>query len=202
MATSYPISAPPIQALSERIQLVYNQSPMRSPFSGHTQIINNYAEWEVELSFPAQRRGSQAVRNFTAWLDQLNGIIGTFVYTPHNASKPIVAALQTKGFAYSTEINLTGWSANAPTLIAAGDYFTLGGQMHRLTAAPASANGAGHATVSFVPPLRADRNAGMGANFANPAVTLRLTDPESSGSIVTTDVQASYLQTIVAREAI
>lgn len=202
MATNYPISAPPLTPISERITLVHNQAPMRSPFSGHTQIIDNYAEWEVELSYPAQKRGSASAKAFVAWLDTLRGIVGSFVYRPHGSSKPVVAALRSAGFAYATELNLTGWSAGGFTNIAVGDYFTCGGQMHRLTAAPSYADGNGDATVSFTPPLRANRTAGMGADFANPTVTLRLHDPQASGSTVTTDIDATYIQTIIAREVI
>lgn len=161
--------------------MIRNQGVMRSPYSGATTVIDNFAEWEFVLGFPPV--SSTGAKPFLAWFNSLQGAIGTFTYTPHGAGKAITGkTVYSTGFAYANSIIVTGWSAGAATGLVAGDWFTLSSKLFQITAVGANADGSGHATITFEPSLRANVASTTAVNFATPTVVLRVqTDNKAGG---------------------
>lgn len=172
MAT-YPLPSIPLTPATEDITLFRKQGIAQSPFSGHSSIINNYAQWSVNLTFPTQKRGSDKAKEMIAWLASLRGSEGSFLYQPSDAGKPVTGkSLLTTGFADSNAINVAGWVESQALGVGVGDYFSINNQLYLITSAPELAT-SGHATINFEPALRDEVEAGTTVNFETPKVELR-----------------------------
>ena len=107
--TTYPISGPPITASTEDIRLVNNQGVAQSPFTGHASIVNNFSQWQVQLSFPNQKRGSRQAKEHIGWVMSLNGTMGSFLYQPHGSGKAITGkSLNSAAYSESNVIAVKG----------------------------------------------------------------------------------------------
>ncbi|MEV5030987.1 hypothetical protein MRBLMC3_000141 [Sphingobium sp. LMC3-1-1.1] len=172
--TTYPISGPPITPSTEDIKLVNNQGVAQSPFSGHASIVNNFSQWQVQLSFPNQKRGSSIAKEHVAWVMSLNGTMGSFLYQPHGSGKAIVGkSLYNGAYAESNVIAVKGWTGSEATGLEVGDYFSINNSLHQITVVPTNAT-SGRANIEFQPPLRKDYAADAIVEFANPKTELRL----------------------------
>jgi len=193
--TTYPISGPPITASTEDIRLVNNQGVAQSPFTGHASIVNNFSQWQVQLSFPNQKRGSRQAKEHIGWVMSLNGTMGSFLYQPHGSGKAITGkSLNSAAYSESNVIAVKGWTGSEATGLEVGDYFSIGNSLHQIIVAPTNATG-GVATLEFQPPLRKDYTNGTAINFANPKVELRLASGDEANGY-SQDAEAIYLRSL------
>lgn len=198
---TYPLSAVPVTPTTEDFTLLRKQGISQSPFSGATTVINNFAQWQVQLGFAPVRRGSSQERAMQAWVLSLRGSEGSFLYYPVDAGKPIAGkTLYDTGYAESSSVLVTGWTGSEATGLAAGDYFSIGNKLYCITQAPVNATG-GNATISFEPPLRANASPGSTVNFATPRVEMRLAGGDG-GQGASKDPEVTYLKPISAVEVL
>lgn len=193
--TTYPIGAPPITPSTEDIELLNNQGVAQSPFTGHATVVNNFSQWQVQLSFPNQPHGSVNAKQHIAWVLSLNGVMGSFLYQPHGSGKPIYGkSLNSAGYASTNAIAVKGWSGNEATGLEVGDYFSINNSLHQITVVPTNATG-GIALIEFQPPFRKSVSANTLVEFANPKVELRLASGEGvNGS--SKDSEVIYLRSL------
>jgi len=198
----FPLSAPPLTPATESIELKHYQSAQKSPYTGHQTVVENFAEWIVELGFAPQRANSTAAKAFLAWRDSLRGSLGTFLYQPHGSGLALTGkTLASAGNAYSNEILVGGWTASQASGLNAGDYLSISNNLFRIVAAPATANGSGQCTLSLEPRLKVTFASSTAVNFATPTVKLRLANEDETAGY-SRDVDALTLPTIKATEAI
>jgi hypothetical protein len=175
---------------------------MKSPHTGAMVVVDNYSEWIVELSFPAQSRSTSAAKAFMAWFDSLQGARGSFTYRPQGSGKNVTGkTLAATANAYTNEILVGGWAANSATGLENGDYLGLSGKLYRISSVSPITNGSGQVTVSIEPSVRVAVASGAAVNFANPTVTLRLTLDDGMGGY-STDPDAIYLDSIMCSEVL
>lgn len=128
--TVYPIGDFPLTPSTEKLTLLPKQGVTQSPFTGASQVINNFTQWQLEVTFPAVDRGSVEEREMMAWIVSLRGVQGSFLYYPVDQGKLITGkTVFSTGYAESSSIVLTGWSGSAPSGLEAGDYFSLGNKL-------------------------------------------------------------------------
>lgn len=143
---------------------------MTSPFTGHTQVSDNYAQWTFEIGFPPVRR-SQSMA-YMGWLDSLRGSIGSFTYTPRVPMLGITGVtLAATANPTTNSISVSGYSYAGS---AVGYLFGLAGKLYRITSVSGS-------TISFEPSVKATVAPGASLNFVNPTVELRLVSDDNSG---------------------
>lgn len=136
--------------------LVSNTQTFSSPLSGSVQTLElPGARWQ--FSFPMSNLHPDDAALLRAWLVKLRGQSGRFYMhnmahpTPRGAGggTPVVSGAGQSGTALTT----TGWP-NSLTVLKAGDFFEVNGEL-KMAVADATSNGAGAATITFEPPLRA-----------------------------------------------
>lgn len=187
---------------TERLRLNRRQTTMESPYSLATQTISTASEWVLEWTWPGMRI-TEAVR-VNAWLASLDGTIGTFRYyvrQPYNTSGLTNHGLAVVGYQYGRSILVGGWSANAPSQLFAGQYFTIGEQLLMITSASSSADAQGRVAISFDPWLRLNYLIGTAVNFTAPFGIFRLGSSEGHTYTLTPDRVADF-GTIGAREVV
>lgn len=149
----------PLQLLGaiKRRELVSATAPSQSPFTGREQVQDWGGEWweyDIEFGFHLGREG----KKMSAFFAQVGGGKNTFLLRDWSIDQviggsPIVAGAGQTGNTLAT----TGWAVSS-TVMQYGDFFTLGtgdqSRIYQLTADVVS-NGAGAATLTFVPKLRA-----------------------------------------------
>ena len=188
----YPIAFPADAPATERLTLERNQAVMVSPFNFQTQTVNNAARWQLEWSWPAMTHTE--AQTIGAWLDSLNGQIGSFTYAPRNAvgGMPTGRTLATIGYAYNDNISVGGWAANATSTLKAGQYFQIGTQLLRITTVAANADASGRVLIEFAPRLRIAYAVGTAVNFVAPVGTFRLTNSSGTGFTLDPDRAPSF----------
>ena len=147
----------------------------QSPFTGTQQVQFWGGEWwtfEIELK---ANRGQQA-RALGAFLVQLRGIVGTFLLDVPQRALGAIGTPLVKGAGQSGGSLLTDGWALSQTCMQAGDFFSIGAgantRLYQLTADVVS-NGAGDATLQFVPNLRAAPADNTALTITAPRVHLR-----------------------------
>ncbi|WP_152639773.1 hypothetical protein [Sphingobium bisphenolivorans] len=191
--TTYPIGAPPITPSTEDIELLNNQGVAQSPFTGHATVVNNFSQWQVQLSFPNQPHDSIKAKQHIAWVLSLNGAMGSFLYQPHGSGKPIFGkSLNSAGFAESNSIAVKGWTGSEATGLEVGDYFSINNSLHQITVVPSSAT-SGVAIIEFQPALRKNFAANTAVEFAAPKVELRIATSEGVNG-QSKDAEVIYLR--------
>ncbi|MCW2365546.1 hypothetical protein M2341_000993 [Sphingobium sp. B7D2B] len=177
--------------------LLFKQGGAQSPFTGAVSVINNYAQWQLQISFPPVRRGSTQEKQMAVWLANLRGIEGSFIYYPADSGKAIGGkSLAIKGYAYSTSIEVGGWTGTQATGLEGGDFFSIGNNLYRITSAPINSS-SGTAVITFEPPLRADANGGTTVNFQTPRCEFRAGSAEDAQGF-SKDAEFTYLKPIAA----
>ena len=136
--------------------LVSNTQTFSSPLSGSVQTLElPGARWQFSLSFANLHVDDAALLRST--LVKLRGQSGRFYMhnmahpSPRGAGggTPVVNGAGQSG----TTLATTGWP-NSLTVLKAGDFFEVNGEL-KMAVADATSNGAGAATITFEPPLRA-----------------------------------------------
>ena len=133
-----------------------NTQTFTSPFNKETQrYLLGGARWKASFTLPRMDRDQQAA--WRSFFDRLEGSYGTFnAYDPDYYGKPrgnpsgtpLVNGASQTGSSLITD----GWTAST-TILKIGDYFTVNGELKRVTA-DATSDGSGNATLSFKPALR------------------------------------------------
>lgn len=196
---TYPLTPVPLTPSSEDLTLLRKQGVSQSSFTGHTTILNNFAQWQLQLGFHPVARRSREEREMNAWVHSLRGSEGSFLYYPVDCGKNITGkTLANPGFAESGSIVVTGWAGSQVNGLEVGDYFSIGNKLFIITAVPLNATG-GNTTISFEPPLRANVVQGSTVNFIAPRVEMRLTNGDG-GQGSNKDPEFTYIKPIQAVE--
>jgi hypothetical protein len=183
-----------------------NTQTHRSPLDGTTQTLEMPgAVWELSVRWESLPESDWRVLG--AFLANLRGRQGRFTFSPAifaprrgtGTGTPVITAANDTGI----DLNTSGWTASAPNVFLAGDWFSFtdaGGRtrLHMATA-DVSANAGGAATVLITPPVRLAASAGAAIQVAAPIGVFMLADdaaPEIEvraprlGSVTLTMVEA------------
>jgi len=121
-------------------------------------------------------------RAWTAFLAELEGAAGRFLYSPRHAPRPrggIQGAPTVAGAAQTgRQLTTAGWNPNV-TVLQRGDFFSFAsGDVHELkiVTSDAASDGAGAATVKFGPPIRRAPADGAVLTIDKPLTVMRLVD--------------------------
>lgn len=179
----YPITLPSTRQLSERLRLSRTQVSHQSRFTGKTQIVDNYSQWQLSINL--SRMSHVEAEQWAAALDSLRGQIGTFLWEPWQSQQSALSgrSLSFNFNVYGTIATIGGWAANSASQLRAGQFCQIGTQLLRIIAAPANADANGRCQIEVEPYIRATHNAGTAVNFTSPKGLFRLSDQEPSYQI-------------------
>lgn len=155
---------------------------VRSKYTGVRQtVVYPYAIWILEATL-VEYDGAQA-RAIRSFLAQLEGQKNSFRLPVPGHSKP------TTGYAGNALVNnvagiaaratsmaVDGLTASVP-ILNEGDYFTVNDELKICTSAIAS-NGAGQATISFMPAMRKAVPDNTAVTFQNPTILMHAQDDD------------------------
>jgi hypothetical protein len=152
----YPLQQIPIAPAAERLLIKNTQSNQTSQYSGKQTVIQYYGSWTLEASYPRMGVGEAEV--LASWLDQLQGAVGSFKWTPSNgtATVPVELSLSSAAFAGSNTVSIGGFAAGGNTYLRTGNYIQIGTQLFRVAGIPLKADSSGNAVAEFYPGLRSD----------------------------------------------
>ncbi|HYH64138.1 MAG TPA: hypothetical protein VD866_05525 [Urbifossiella sp.] len=162
---------------TSRFGLETNTQTFTSPLTKATQrMVLGGARWTWTFSLPAMKRDKAAV--WKAFIDQLEGQGNKFnafdpdCTTPRGTATgtPLVKNDSQTGSSLTTD----GWTAGI-TALKAGDYFSVNGELKRMTA-DAVADGSGNATLTFKPALRNSPADNAPLTVQRPTCTMILAD--------------------------
>lgn len=197
---TYPLQFTVKAPAREQLKIIHRQMPMESPHTYAMQVVHTASQWVLEFTWPRMKLSTAFV--VQAWLDSLQGQVGTFRYSPRAraASSLTGRTLAAAAFSYGTNVRLAGWASNAASGLTVGQFFQLGEQLLRITAVPTNADANGQLLIEFQPKLRANHAASTGVNLTNPSGIFRLAVSETPSFDADTDGHPSF-PTIVAKEA-
>jgi len=188
-----------VQSLERR--LMTSTAVATSPFTGTEQVQDWGGEW-WDYAIEIARTNGRNARILSAFFAALGGLRGRFLFRDPTIKQPgsVLAPNVTGGAQVGGTLVTGGWPLSSTPLFA-GDFFSLGtdtaARLYQLTADVVT-NGAGAATLAFVPRLRTSPTGGDALEIAAPGVLLRLTAPVPS-RIGRAD---TFLFTLAAREAL
>lgn len=161
-----------------RFALVSNTMTFASPLNGTVQTVEfPGSRWQLMITLPPMKRDTAA--EWQAFFLKLRGLAGRFYAGDPNAARPRGTAAGTplvKGASQTgTTLLSDGWTPSQSGLLLPGDYFQVGSELKMITATAAS-DGAGEATLTFEPPLRASPSDNAPIVTSNPVCVMRLTD--------------------------
>jgi len=138
-----------------RFGLETNTQKFESPFTKVSQrVLLSGSRWMASFSLPAMKRDTAAA--WQAFFLNLEGAANTFYgydpdgVIPRGTAKG--APLVNGGSQTGSSLLTDGWLASQ-TVLRAGDYFSVNGELKMVTA-DVTSNGGGNATISFKPALR------------------------------------------------
>ena len=181
MATLTMPTTPAFRASNFRLRA--NTQTFTSPLDKTVQTLElTGARWAATYHLPPTTRAQAAP--WTAFLAELLGGSGRFFgFDPDATSprgsgggdSPLVKGASQTGKSLNTDI----WTINQTGLLLPGDYFEVNGELKMVTSSVDS-DGAGDATIAFVPSLRASPADNAVLTLNNPKCTMMLTDDEQS----------------------
>ena len=133
------------------------------------------SRWAVSLEY--RNISEPDARALKAFFAKLRGMAGRFYC--HDFSHPLPAGTasgigKVKGTSQAGSSLVTdNWPASQPRLFAAGDYFTVNGELKIITQT-VSSDSSGEATLVFEPPLRSSPADNADVVTSSPAATFRL----------------------------
>ena len=147
---------PSITPNASSIELVSNTATFLSPVSGAIQSIDRGGErWVINLQYRSLTGTEKA--EMTAFLARLNGQQHRFTLQNHAENNlgafggtPLVAGASQTGLT----LNIDGCSLTITDWMKAGDWFSVNGEL-KMATVDANSDGAGLATLTFIPRLRA-----------------------------------------------
>lgn len=197
----YPLSFPAQTPSSQRLTLNRRQSISESPYNLNFQAVNTASQWMLEWTWPRMPHLDAEIVH--AWLNALQGQVGTFRYFPKRAFNSSITGktLALPGYAYGSTVSIGGWTPNAQSGLRVGQYFQIGDQLLQIVSSAAVADGAGKVTVEFQPSLRSNFAQGAAVNLSNPSGLFRLMSSDGLGYTLDPD-RAPEFGTIQAREVV
>lgn len=187
MATLVMPAAPGFR--NSRFSLQARSQTHTSPLTGTVQTLElPGAVWQVNYELPPMKRPLAAP--WTAFLVNLMGEDGRFFGFDPDARVPLGSydqALDTPLVAGAAQtgatLNTDGWRINQTALLLPGDYFGLTEdtkkRIHMITA-NVDSDGAGAATLSFKPPLRASPAENAVLVLIDPVAEMKLASDEEA----------------------
>lgn len=174
MTITYPLTFPAVSVIKSSFRLFRTSSENESPITLAQQSYKFPGErWEGEVTFKPVRMLNAGL--IKAFLGELYGIYGTFLYGDPDflANGPQGSAggvpVVNGGSQTGNNLNIRGLPLSTNNVYRRGDYFQLGsGASSRLYMFTQDVNsdGAGHATIQFVPAIRLVPNDGDGMTIA------------------------------------
>jgi hypothetical protein len=155
-----------------------NTQIFTSPLNKSVQTVELAgARWRMDITMRQMNRSDAA--RWIAFLSKLRGISGTFYASDPDWKTNIGVGTGTplvKGAGQTgTSLLIDGCTASTVGWLKAGDYFSVGGELKRLTA-DADTNGSGETTLTFEPYLRASPADNAAITVTAPKVKMRLID--------------------------
>ena len=154
-----------------------NTQTFTSPLTKSVQrILLAGARWNATYALPAMNRAQAAP--WKAFFLNCQGSVNTFNGFDPDCKSPRGAATGTplvNGASQTgTSLITDGWSASI-TVLKAGDYFSVNGELKMMTA-DASSDGSGNSTLNFMPALRSSPADDAPITTNRPSCTMTLTD--------------------------
>ncbi len=148
----------------------------KSAFTGQQQVTAHPGNWwAFQAQLPPMKRETAAL--WQVFLMELRGQEGTFELVPPDGHTPRgtpAGSPLVKGGSQTGNTLLTdGWTPSAPNVLKQGDYFQVGTELKMITA-DVSADGAGEATLTFEPVLRASPADNAPIVTSNPKARMRM----------------------------
>ncbi len=170
--------------VSSNFRLIANTQTFRSPLDMTVQTLElTGARWRGEFVLPPTKRPLAAP--WYAFLAELNGTAGRFFGFDMGATaprgtgggdSPLVNGASQSG----KSLNSKAWTINQTGLLVPGDFFQVGTELKMVTASVDS-DGAGLATISFTPSLRASP-ADSAAITLNDPVCIMMLDSDDAAN--------------------
>jgi len=168
------VSIPDIVARGQQFKLVRQDESLRR-FNGSEQIIiNRVAYWSFQI--PLLPRTGIDAKSWRAALTELANPAETFAAGPpgyRGAAYALAGGTATVSGAGQLGRSLVVSCAASQTIVQAGEYFSVNGELKVATATVVSSGG-GTATLQFEPSLRAAPTNGATVNLLTPAASFRL----------------------------
>ena len=173
------INLPTTEIKRSRFGLRFNTQIFESPLSGDVQrLALPGARWVAEYTF--RQTTAAEVGALQSFLVQLQGRANTFNgYDPDRTTvlgtgngTPLVKGASQTGRSLTTD----GW-ANSETVLKAGDYFSVNGEL-KIVTADVTSDGSGNATIAFEPALRASPADNAAIDITNPTCLMILDNDE------------------------
>ena len=161
--------------------LLSNTQAFTSPLSQSVQTLElPGARWHLSITFNNMATADAAAMR--VFLTQLRGRSNRFTAWPFAVPRPrgvatgtplVMGAAQT-----GTSLITDGWTPSTAGILLAGDYIGVNGEL-KLLVADAASNGAGQATLSIEPPLRASPTDNAAITTTRPLATFMLDEDAS-----------------------
>ena len=176
------LNFPDIVPDSAEWTITYNTQVFESDLNGAIQTAElPGARWSASLTF-SNRQGRDA-RELRAFLAQLKGRAGRFWLTPSDweplGTADGIPQVSVAASAGATSVSTTGWTAEQPEALLAGDHIEINGELKIVTATVA-ADINGDATIQFAPPARTDFTVGMEVETSEPRALMALADDDQA----------------------
>jgi hypothetical protein len=161
-----------------RFGLETNTQTFTSPLTKAVQrMLLGGARWTATYTLPAMKRGKAAA--WQAFFDRLEGSANAFNAFDPDGKTPRGTATGTPLVSGATQTGSTlaidGCTASVTGWLMAGDYFSVNGELKRLTA-DATTNGSGQTTLNFKPALRNSPADDAPLTLTKPTCTMILAD--------------------------
>jgi hypothetical protein len=160
-----------------RFGLETNTQTFTSPLTKTVQrMALGGSRWNATYSLPATTRAQAAY--WKAFFDLLEGSANTFNAFDPDCKTPRGTATGTPlvngGSQTGSSLVTDGWT-HSVTVLRAGDYFSVNGELKRVTA-DATSDGSGNATLNFKPALRSSPADNAAITATRPTCTMILSD--------------------------
>lgn len=167
-----------IAEVSARV-LVAASAAVTSPFTLQMQVQDwGGRQWQYDLTLTPMK-GDDA-RRISVFLDALAGSVGRFLLADPTISQAVGGTPLVKGAGQTGSTLAVDGLTPSVLAFRAGDFFSLGTgadtRLYRVTA-DVTANGAGEASLSIIPPLRSSPADNAPLEVTAPKVLLRLSGP-------------------------
>lgn len=187
---------------SSNFYLQTNTQVFESPITRDTQTKQlPGARWVMEVTLRRMKRAEAA--KWIAFIMKLRGRSETFYgFDPDWKTNlgPCGGTPLVKGAGQTgTSLNIDGCTLSTLGWMKAGDYFSVGSELKRLTV-DADANGSGETTLTFEPYLRSAPADNAAITVLNPKAVMKLTD-DSMASWVSNENSIYEEKTLTAYES-
>lgn len=175
------ITFPSVNAGSEMWTLEFNNQTHSSPLSNvEKEIELPGARWRASLPFTHPT--SDNARELTAFVTAMRGKTGRTKVVPYAAKTtrgtPSGSPTVNGGGQTGGTLVTQSWPIST-TVLRAGDYFEVNGELKMITA-DATTDAGGNVTLQFSPNLHASPTTGAAITYTNPGCTMKLANPSQA----------------------